>query len=140
MAPLLALENLDFISMGLVAASRSALGVGTVEAPQLQFIDMPGVFLFLFLVVIPWSGSWCASATDHGGFRGGDSAAFWIQTKFVWSAPVVVADSGGSSDSVPRQSLRTFCLATETVSHSANGVVGVRGAAVYGVCMARWRR
>ena len=41
-------------------------------------------------------------------------------------------DSGGSSDSVPRRSLRTFCLATETGTHSANCVVGVRDAAVYG--------
>ena len=31
-----------------------------------------------------------------------------------------------------RRSLRTFCLATETGRHSANCVVGVRDAAVYG--------
>ena len=31
-----------------------------------------------------------------------------------------------------RRSLRTFCLATETGTHSANCVVGVRVAAVYG--------
>ena len=31
-----------------------------------------------------------------------------------------------------RRSLRTFCLATETGTHSANCVVGVRDAAVYG--------
>ena len=34
-------------------------------------------------------------------------------------------DSVGSSDSVPRRSLRTFCLATETGTHSANCAVGV---------------
>ena len=48
------------------------------------------------------------------------------------SSGAVVADSGGSSDSVPRRSLRTFCLATETGTHSTNCAIGVRDAAVYG--------
>ena len=48
------------------------------------------------------------------------------------SSGAVVADSGGSSDSLPRRSRRTFCLATETGTLSANCAVGVRDAAVYG--------
>ena len=44
----------------------------------------------------------------------------------------VVANSESSSDSVPRGSLRTFCLATETCTHGANCAVGFRDAAVFG--------